>query len=165
MNKSNKILRIIDSLDEYVIAVGIALITFMVTVQIPLRFFDMPLIWSEELARYLFVWITLIGIGYGVKKQIHVRMEFFFHFLPKKLQDILSIILNFIAIFSFLYIVPSSFSFAVSQTNILSAALQMPMFFLIIFVPISMVLVVIRLLIETVQLIKRFYAELRGENI
>jgi TRAP-type C4-dicarboxylate transport system permease small subunit len=29
------------------------------------------LTWSEELARFLFIWITFLGAGYGVKHHCH----------------------------------------------------------------------------------------------
>ena len=40
---------------------------------------NMPLIWSEEFARYLFVWVAFIGAGYGVRRGIHISMEYFFN--------------------------------------------------------------------------------------
>lgn len=30
--------------------------------------------WSEELARYLFIWATYIGVSYGVRKRAHIRV-------------------------------------------------------------------------------------------
>jgi TRAP-type C4-dicarboxylate transport system permease small subunit len=30
--------------------------------------------WSEEFARYLFIWLIYIGISYGVKKNAHVAV-------------------------------------------------------------------------------------------
>lgn len=41
-----------------------------------------PSPWTEELARYLFIWISMIGAAYGVKQQSH----FGFEMLVKKLS-------------------------------------------------------------------------------
>jgi TRAP-type C4-dicarboxylate transport system permease small subunit len=41
-----------------------------------------PLHWSEELARYLFVWISLIGAALALHKRGHFGLDFFFQKLP-----------------------------------------------------------------------------------
>ena len=35
------------------------------------------LVWAEELARYLFVWITFLAAGLGAGKNIHIGMDYF----------------------------------------------------------------------------------------
>ncbi len=37
---------------------------------------DSPLAWSEEVARYLFVWIVFIGGAWAVSGDAHFRMDF-----------------------------------------------------------------------------------------
>ncbi|ENH96140.1 C4-dicarboxylate transport system small permease [Gracilibacillus halophilus YIM-C55.5] len=31
--------------------------------------------WTEELARYLFIWTTFIGVSYAVKKNKHIKID------------------------------------------------------------------------------------------
>jgi TRAP-type C4-dicarboxylate transport system permease small subunit len=38
----------------------------------------------EELARYLFVWISLLGAALSVQRRGHFGMDFFFRMLPEK---------------------------------------------------------------------------------
>ena len=33
------------------------------------------LVWAEELARYLFIWITFLGAGLGVGKKVHIGVD------------------------------------------------------------------------------------------
>ena len=33
------------------------------------------LVWAEEIARYLFIWITFLGAGLGVGKNVHVGVD------------------------------------------------------------------------------------------
>ena len=40
------------------------------------------LVWGEELARYLFVWLVFIGAGLGVGKNVHVGVDSFVRMLP-----------------------------------------------------------------------------------
>jgi TRAP-type C4-dicarboxylate transport system permease small subunit len=45
-----------------------------------------PSPWTEELARYLFIWIALIGAAYGVKGRSHFGFELIVRKMPRSLQ-------------------------------------------------------------------------------
>lgn len=50
-------------------------------------------VWSEELTRYMLVWVTLLGSGYVMHdKHGHIAVTFFADMLPSKFQTILSVI-------------------------------------------------------------------------
>jgi len=50
------------------------------------RVFNNSLTWSEELARYLFIWLIYIGISYGAKMKSHIKLEATVMKLPAKIQ-------------------------------------------------------------------------------
>lgn len=39
--------------------------------------------WTEEIARYLLIACVFLALGIGVKKHSHVRVDFFYRFLPR----------------------------------------------------------------------------------
>ncbi len=45
-----------------------------------------PLPWSEELARYCFVWIVFLGAAVGLSRGYHLGVDLFVAMLPKKVQ-------------------------------------------------------------------------------
>lgn len=51
-----------------------------------------PSIWTEELARYTFVWVSLIGIALAVSEKADVVMEFVVERLPRGLQRIADVV-------------------------------------------------------------------------
>lgn len=62
-------------LEEALIVVLMALMTILIGVQIFMRYvMGASLSWSEELARYFFIWMTYIGIAYAVHKDAHIRV-------------------------------------------------------------------------------------------
>jgi len=69
-------LRFIDEHFEEAIAVALmAFMSILIGVQIFMRYaMGASLSWSEELARYCFIWMTYIGIAYGVRKDAHIRV-------------------------------------------------------------------------------------------
>ena len=46
-------------------------------------FFGNAIKWSEELARYIFLWQIWLGASYGVKKSKHIRIDIIFNKLSK----------------------------------------------------------------------------------
>jgi C4-dicarboxylate transporter DctQ subunit len=80
------LLRILDRLEEIIIAslMGLAtVITFVAVVHrylvdIPLLYpilFPIRLAWSQELCIYMFIWMAKFGAAYGVRTGIHVGVD------------------------------------------------------------------------------------------
>lgn len=71
--------RILSFLDEHfeevIIFFALSLMSIIIALQVLMRYvFQSSLSWSEEVARYLFIWLIYIGISYGVKKNAHVAV-------------------------------------------------------------------------------------------
>ena len=61
----------------------VAVMTVVVFLQVVYRYALMqPLHWSEELARYLFVWLSILGAALGLQKRGHFGLDVFFRMLP-----------------------------------------------------------------------------------
>lgn len=69
------------SVDRFldVFAVSLFIIIFaIVLLQVFMRYFlGSPLVWSEELARYLFVWVSFIGWIFATRNGTHIRIGAF----------------------------------------------------------------------------------------
>ncbi|OOF82962.1 C4-dicarboxylate ABC transporter permease [Rodentibacter ratti] len=50
--------------------------------------FHSPLIWSEELAKLLFVYVGMLGISVAIRKQEHVYIDFLTNLMPAKIRKI-----------------------------------------------------------------------------
>jgi TRAP-type C4-dicarboxylate transport system permease small subunit len=61
----------------------VAAMTITTLLQVVFRYvLNDPLVWSEELARYLFVWIALVGAGAAVRTGGHFGLDLFYRKLP-----------------------------------------------------------------------------------
>ncbi|WP_300022505.1 TRAP transporter small permease [Oscillibacter sp.] len=59
----------------------------LIVVQVFFRYvLNNSLSWSEEMARYLFIWMIYIGISYGVKMDKHICVDAVYAIMPKKAQ-------------------------------------------------------------------------------
>jgi len=71
--------------EAWVLIAFMAIMTVVVLLQVIYRYLlTRPLYWSEELARYLFVWISLLGASLSVQKRGHFGMDFFVRMVPEK---------------------------------------------------------------------------------
>src|SRR5229473_4771187 len=86
-------LRILDRLEEVLIATLIALATVIIFVAVVHRYASgIPLLfplmqpihlsWAQELCIYMFVWMAKFGAAYGVRTGIHVGVDVLVNRLP-----------------------------------------------------------------------------------
>jgi C4-dicarboxylate transporter, DctQ subunit len=80
------LLRILDRLEEIIIAVLMGLATVITFIAVAHRFlvavpwlypylFGINLAWSQELCIYMFIWMAKFGAAYGVRTGIHVGVD------------------------------------------------------------------------------------------
>lgn len=50
--------------------------------------------WSEEVPRYLLVWISLIGAALAIEHQAHIGFDYLFNKLPERSREASRILLN-----------------------------------------------------------------------
>jgi len=71
-------------IEALALAVMVAAITVVTFLQVFTRYVTAnPLIWTEEVARYLFVWITLIGAAAAVRLNGHFGLDILRRWFPR----------------------------------------------------------------------------------
>ena len=117
---------------------------------------------AEEMSRYLLVWLCFIGAPYVINKGGgHISIKLFAMLLPPKARNLLKLTTNFIVIISFLYILPTSYQYSIEMGRLGTPALGIPRTYVFISLPISLFLMIIRLL----QVNIRILTNLEEENI
>ncbi|MGI5963262.1 MAG: TRAP transporter small permease [Lawsonibacter sp.] len=86
-----KVLRAIDKhLEEYLLVGSFFVTVTVIFVQVVCRYvFKNSLSWSEELARYIFVWQIWLGASYAAKINKHINITVARERFPQKVQIIL----------------------------------------------------------------------------
>ncbi|MDR1874941.1 MAG: TRAP transporter small permease [Synergistaceae bacterium] len=70
--------KFLNNFEEYFVVWTMALMTILVFCQVVMRYiFRNSLSWSEELARFIFIWLSWVGASYAVKERSHFRVEMF----------------------------------------------------------------------------------------
>ena len=74
--------------------VGCALVVALlacVSLGVITREFGAPLIWTDELSRFLMVWIAVFGWILASRKRIHVRIRYFQDLLPARAHAVVEV--------------------------------------------------------------------------
>jgi len=124
-------LKFMSTLEKIALFVVGILMIIMVTAmvyQVILRYiFSNSNIWSEELTRFLFVWVSLIGSFIAVRRNSHLKVEVFIDLMKGNTKRYFSIIID-IAVLAFLiYLLPLSYDLTMSTFVNISAGLKVPM--------------------------------------
>ncbi|HHF5696473.1 sialic acid TRAP transporter substrate-binding protein SiaT [Haemophilus influenzae] len=100
-------MRYINKLEEWLGgALFIAIFGILIAQILSRQVFHSPLIWSEELAKLLFVYVGMLGISVAVRKQEHVFIDFLTNLMPEKIRkftNTLVQLLVFVCIFLFIH--------------------------------------------------------------
>ena len=116
-----------NNIEESILIILSIITVIIVFLQVVMRtVFNSSLVWSEELARYLFIWLIYIGVAYGVKKNRHISVEVVTYILGRKGNWILSIIANILFLIFAILICYLSFNVTMS-VNRMSPAMSIPM--------------------------------------
>ncbi|MBO8162157.1 MAG: TRAP transporter small permease [Brevibacillus sp.] len=146
-------LKVLNKIENIFVVVTIFLATVLVFVNVVLRAFGAGTTWSEELIRYLIIWLTFIGGSICVRKGEHVGIELLPEFLPNRFKRVLRIIVNVIVISFLLFLLKYSveltqFNFQTGQT---APALGIPMYIVYLCLPIGALLMIIRYAADIVE--------------
>lgn len=151
-----KIVRWLDAhIEEVLLVLFSSIMVAVIFLQVVMRQFGNSLSWSEELARYCFIWMTYMGISYGVKKHRHVKVDAIMVILSQKGKVILNIISNLFFVGFAIFIIIYGFDIAnqLLAFGQKSAANQIPMGLVYMATPIGMSLTLIRLIQNLYKLI------------
>ncbi|MDR1943286.1 MAG: TRAP transporter small permease [Synergistaceae bacterium] len=145
--------KIIANLDEYVLMTMLAFSTTLIFLQVVMRYvFRDSLSWSEELARYMYVWQTWVASSYAVKRGRHLRITSLADKAPGRFRVVIEIgvLLLWLAFSIFLCCLSVSLCRMIFNQGQTSTAMGVPMWIAYLAVPIGTVLMSFRLVQQLV---------------
>ena len=126
--------KIVDFLDNRlemsICIVLMSVLSVVLFIQVFFRYvMGASLSWSEELARYMFIWLVYVGIAYGCKVMRHIKIDAGLYCFPKKARK--SVVILGDIIFLVFCVVIVYYAWQLERKQImfgqLSPAMQIPM--------------------------------------
>ena len=131
----------IDSLLARLVVVVMAILVIDVLWQVTSRYImKEPSSWTDELAGFLLIWVGLLGAAYAKGKKDHLAIDLLLRKLTGKRKKNLEYVINFlIGIFALIVMVIGGIRlvFITFKLNQISSALEIPVGYVYIVVPLS----------------------------
>jgi TRAP-type C4-dicarboxylate transport system permease small subunit len=88
-------MRAVERLADGLMICLFVLIFVLVLAQVACRYaFNSPLVWSEELARYAFMWLGMLAWSLGSRRRSHIAVTFFAERLPAGTRLALAVVVQ-----------------------------------------------------------------------
>ena len=115
--------------EEVILVAGTAVMVLVIFFQVVARYcLNQSLAWSEELARYIFVWSVWLAVPYTVTRVRHIRLELLVDVVGPKTKFVLDMVFFLVSALFFGYIGIQSVDVVqgIAKMNQLTPALQIP---------------------------------------
>lgn len=153
---------IVTAIDKVTIVILVILACVMVSItfaQVFARYvLSNPLFWSEELARYCFVWIVFIGAGAALKRGSHIGVDYFVKRLSPRVANMLSIPITLLMGFFLGAVIINAIPVIQKNMAQFSPAVGLPMGLVYLAIPIGAAIMLIYTIDDLLDLILRLGA-------
>lgn len=113
-----KFINALNKTEEIVIVAMFAIMVVAIFSQVVMRYvFNNSLYWSEELGKFMFIWISWLGISIGEKRGEHIKITMLTDKFSPKGQHIVNIISELIVIGILLVTIYYGISLVISQST------------------------------------------------
>lgn len=150
-----------DQIESGALVLSLAVMVIVIFTQVVMRYvFNNSLSWSEEFARYLFVWFSWIGVSAGLKDGEHLKVEIFAAALDKrgliKSKEILNMLVSLVWLSTTVIVTYYGIEVVIKQMDlkVLTPAMRMPVWLGYLSIPACSGVVGIRLIAKIVNSVK-----------
>jgi TRAP-type C4-dicarboxylate transport system permease small subunit len=144
--------QVVDAVIRWMIIVLMLVMTAIVFAQIFFRYvFNVPLGWSEELARFAFVWVSFIGASALMRVKEHINVTVFTDLFPVRMRAACIVTANLCAMICVYFFLVGGIELTRNEWGQLAPALQIPMGWVYIAIPVAATLMGIWILLQTIE--------------
>jgi TRAP-type C4-dicarboxylate transport system permease small subunit len=119
-----------EHLEEFFIIPLMFLMSIIIFIQVIMRYaFQNSLVWSEELSRYMFIWLIYFAVSYTARREKHIRIDAAINLYPKKLRPYVEILSEVIVLGFSIFIAVTAVTVyqKITWSGQLSPAMRIPM--------------------------------------
>ncbi|NVM26407.1 MAG: TRAP transporter small permease [Desulfobacterales bacterium] len=140
-------LRLLSRLVEGLIILCAATIVAVVTIEVVLRYiFGLSLIFTEELARYLMVWIVFLGGALAVKDDSHIRINLLVNRLSPGLRQLVRVSAQGLTMIFLVLLTIEGLKILPRQLDQMCITIDTSMFYFYLAIPVGSILMIVFLM-------------------
>lgn len=140
--------KFVDRLEEGAISFLLAMMTIITFAQVILRYvFNTSILWGIEASTYLFGWLVLIGISYGVKVGSHIGVDALVSLLPARGKQVAGVIAGLLCILYAAFMLVGSWNYfeTVYEIGVTGDDIPIQRWIMIVILPVGFLLLMYRL--------------------
>ncbi|PLT30624.1 TRAP transporter small permease [Peribacillus deserti] len=123
-----KITRFLEQLLNIIMAAALAIMVVLVFGNVVLRyFFNSGITWSEEMSRYLFVWLTFLGSIGAYQNKEHLGVDMMVKRLPRHVKRFVLVVSDLLIIFVLVLLLDGSWKMTLMNIDSVTPAVGMPL--------------------------------------
>jgi len=142
-----KLLAGLDWINDKVTLIILVLLNLVVGLQVLCRYaLNHSLYWSEELARYLFIWFVFLSAAMVLRQDRHIQVSVFVDMLPTSMKRVIIVLGDLLMLGFVLVVFVESIRLASMVWTVLTAAMEIPWTFVYLGILLGMGLMLLALL-------------------
>ena len=155
----SKFLDVLEKVEKAILAITVAIMIIIITYQVIMRYvFANANSWSEELARYLFIYDVMIGAAMAIRRNSHLQIDILINLMKPKARILLSIVATLAGMVFIGFLFAYSITLVQTGARTMSAGLGIPMSIPYACMPIGLVL----MFLTSIEFIFKNIEELRA---
>ena len=144
---SAKVSRTSERTVQFTLVGMVGVMTVIIILQVFMRYlFLFSLSWSEEVARYLMIWVSFLGASLALKYGFHIGVEFVINRIPKKMRGWINLTAKLGVLLFLIYFTIGGFRLSWAVRDQDSPALLFSMAYAYLSAPVGGVFMIIQLL-------------------
>ena len=138
----------LNKISIYMVVLSMLSMSIIVIAQVFARFVLLNSItWSEEISRYLMIWICFLGSAIACKYGAHICVNFILDRFPKKIQSFVSFLTNICTLIFLYFCITKSFTLIQFVIHQKSAAARISMAWAYSAVPVGCIIMAIHIIL------------------
>lgn len=142
---------LLTNIEEIISCILFIIMCISVALGVFARFFEVALVWTDELARYTFIWSVLLGSVVAFKHKKHIAIDLIGNFFPKSIGHVIHGLIHVGLLILFFILVRYGWILTLQTWNVPTTSLQIPTGLVYLSVPLSCFLLIIYTLKELYQ--------------
>ena len=145
--------RALDAVIQPIVFLGMAALIGVITLQIVSRVFFTAVGWTEEVARFLLIWITFLGATLAFQRGRHIAVSFVVDALPPRLAQLARIVAVLVALGFMIALVVIGYRYMQVQSFQRSASLRLSMTYVYAVIPLAAAIMAWYALVDVIELV------------
>jgi len=150
---------------RYLVMILLALMVVIVFANVVSRYYlHVSLAWSEEIARFMLVWLVFLGSFLAYIHDEHLGLDILVKLFPPTLRKLVAFFTNILVVFALYAVMEGGYLMMMANFDWLSAAAEIPQGYIYAIIPICCGLMILQTILKTFYILTGKAAPMGGPS-